>query len=119
MEKKSGNIMRKIFKIFGFTVLAVVFIGTFVFLYQKSQAKPEVFEIQKATVTNIVKKTVATGSVIPRKEIEIKPQVSGIVEEIFILAGQKIRQGDVIARVKLFLIWSTLTMQSHVLIVRS
>ena len=101
MEKKSGNIMRKIFKIFGLTVLAVVFIGTFVFLYQKSQAKPEVFEIQKATVTNIVKKTVATGSVIPRKEIEIKPQVSGIVEEIFILAGKKIKQGDVIARVKI------------------
>jgi len=101
MEKKSGSIMKKIFKIFGLTLLAAVLIGTFVFLYQKSQAKPEVFEIQKATVTNIVKKTVATGSVIPRKEIEIKPQVSGIVEEIFILAGQKIKQGDVIARVKI------------------
>jgi len=101
MEKKSGSIMKKIFKIFGLTLLAVVFVGTFVFLYKKSQAKPEVFEIQKATVTNIVKKTVATGSVIPRKEIEIKPQVSGIVEEIFILAGQKIKQGDVIARVKI------------------
>jgi len=101
MEKKNGNIVKKIFKIFGLTLLAAVFVGTFVFLYQKSQAKPEVFEIQKATVTNIVKKTVATGSVIPRKEIEIKPQVSGIVEEIFILAGQKIKQGDVIARVKI------------------
>jgi len=101
MEKKSGNIVRKIFKIFGLTILAAVFIGTFVFLYQKSQAKPEVYEIQKAQVTNIIKKTVATGSVIPRKEIEIKPQVSGIVEEIFILAGQKIKKGDVLARVKI------------------
>jgi len=101
MEKNSGNIMKKIFKIFGLTVLGAVFIGTFVFLYQKSQAKPELFEIQKAQVTNIVKKTVATGSVVPRKEIEIKPQVSGIVEEIFILAGQKIKKGDVIARVKI------------------
>ena len=101
MEKNNGNIMKKIFKIFGLTLLAVVFIGTFVFLYQKSQAKPEEFEIQKATVTNIIKKTVATGSVIPRKEIEIKPQVSGIVEEIFILAGQKIKKGDIIARVKI------------------
>jgi len=101
MEKKNGSIMKKIFKIFGLTLLGVMFIGTFVFLYKKSQAKPEIFEIQKATVTNIVKKTVATGSVIPRKEIEIKPQVSGIVEEIFILAGQKIKQGDIIARVKI------------------
>jgi len=101
MEKNNGNIMKKIFKIFGFTLLGVVFVGTLVFLYKKSQAKPEIFEIQKAQVTNIVKKTVATGSVIPRKEIEIKPQVSGIVEEIFIVAGQKIKKGDIIARVKI------------------
>jgi len=101
MKKNSGSILRKIFKIFGLTLLAAVFIGTLVFLYQKSQAKPDVYEIQNPKITNIVKKTVATGSVIPRKEIEIKPQVSGIVEEIFILAGQKIKEGDVIARVKI------------------
>lgn len=101
MKKNSGSILRKIVKIFGLTLLAAVFIGTLVFLYQKSQTKPDVYEIQTPKVSNIVKKTVATGSVIPRKEIEIKPQVSGIVEEIFILAGQKIKEGDVIARVKI------------------
>ena len=101
MKKNSGSILRKIFKILGLTVLAAVFVGTLVFLYQKSQKKPDVFEIQTAKITNIVKKTVATGSVIPRKEIEIKPQVSGIVEEIFIVAGQKIKEGDVLARVKI------------------
>ena len=93
--------MKKFFKIFGLTLLAVVFVGTFVFLYKKSQAKPDVFEIQKPLVTNIIKKTVATGSVVPRKEIEIKPQVSGILEELFIEAGKKIKMGDVIARVKI------------------
>ena len=93
--------MKRIAKIIGFTLLAAVFIGTLVFLYKKAQPKPEVFEIQKAKISNIVKKTVATGSVVPRKEIEIKPQVSGIVEEIFILAGKKIKKGDVIARVKI------------------
>jgi len=101
MKKNSGSILRKIFKIFGLIILAAVFIGTLVFLYQKSQKKPDVYEIQTAKITNIVKKTVATGSVIPRKEIEIKPQVSGIVEEIFIVAGQKIKEGDVLARVKI------------------
>ena len=101
MKQSSGSIFKKIAKIFGLTLLLAVFIGTLVFLYQKSQPKPDVFEIQKAQVTNIIKKTVATGSVVPRKEIEIKPQVSGIVEEIFILAGQKIKKGDVIARVKI------------------
>ena len=101
MKQSGGSIFKKIVKIFGLTLLLAVFIGTLVFLYKKSQPKPDVFEIQKAQVTNIVKKTVATGSVVPRKEIEIKPQVSGIVEEIFILAGQKIKKGDVIARVKI------------------
>ena len=101
MKQSSGIIFKKIAKIFGLTLLLAVFIGTLVFLYQKSQPKPDVFEIQKAQVTNIIKKTVATGSVVPRKEIEIKPQVSGIVEQIFILAGQKIKKGDVIARVKI------------------
>ena len=93
--------MKKFVKGLLLTILTSVFIGTFVFLYNKSKPAPEVYEIQKAQVTNIIKKTVATGSVIPRKEIEIKPQVSGIVEEIFILAGQKIKNGDVIARVKI------------------
>ena len=78
-----------------------MFIGTLVFLYKKSQPKIEIFEIQNVQVRDIIKKTVATGSVIPRKEIEIKPQVSGIVEKIFIVAGQKIKNGDVIARVKI------------------
>ena len=93
--------MKRIAKILGLTILVAVFIGTFVFLYKKSQPKPEVYEIAKPQKINIIKKTVATGSVIPRKEIEIKPQVSGIVEEIFIEAGKKIKKGDVIARVKI------------------
>jgi len=93
--------MKKFSRILGLVVLAGIFIGTLVFLWKKSQAKPEKFEVQKAKITNIVKKTVATGSVVPRQEIEIKPQVSGIVEEIFIQAGQNIKKGTVIARVKI------------------
>ena len=53
MKKSSGSIFKKIAKIFGLTLLLAVFIGTLVFLYQKSQPKPDVFEIQKAQVTNI------------------------------------------------------------------
>ncbi len=52
-------------------------------------------------ITNIIKKTVATGSVEPRKEIEIKPQVSGIIEELFIEAGTMVKKGDVLARVNI------------------
>ncbi|MCX6228661.1 MAG: efflux RND transporter periplasmic adaptor subunit [Bacteroidia bacterium] len=101
MSNNGVSIFKKVVKIIGLTLLLAVFIGTLVFLYKKSQPKIEIFEIQNVQVRDIIKKTVATGSVIPRKEIEIKPQVSGIVEKIFIVAGQKIKNGDVIARVKI------------------
>jgi len=93
--------MKKFFKIAGLILLGGLFIGTLVFLYKKSQPKPDVFEIKNPEVTNIIKKTVATGSVEPRKEIEIKPQVSGIVEELFIEPGTMVRKGDILARVNI------------------
>jgi HlyD family secretion protein len=93
--------MRKIIKISLLITILAVFAATIFYLYRKSQEKPVVFKTETPFVTNIIKKTVATGSVIPRKEIEIKPQVSGIVEELFVQAGKPVRQGDVIARVRI------------------
>ena len=71
--------MKLFFKILGLLLIVIVFGGTLVFLYHKSQEKPVIFKTKSPFVTNIIKKTVATGSVVPRKEIEIKPQVSGVV----------------------------------------
>lgn len=88
-------------KIFVFVVVIGAIIGTMFFLYQKSKKKPVVYEIKSPFISNVVKKTVATGTVVPRKEIDIKPQVSGIVEEIFIEAGNQVKKGDLIARVKI------------------
>ena len=93
--------MKTAFKVFIGVIILVIFIGTIVYLYKKSQAKPVIFDTQKPLVTNIVKKTVATGSVLPRREIEIKPQVSGIVEALYVEAGKKVRKGDPIAKVKI------------------
>jgi len=93
--------MKKILKISALVIILAIFVITIVYLYQKSKEKPVVYQTEKPFMTNIIKKTVATGSVIPRKEIEIKPQVSGIVEEIFVQAGKTVRQGDVIARVRI------------------
>ncbi len=93
--------MKKIIKIILAVAILAIFIWTIIFLYQKSKDKPVVFETESPTITNIVKKTVATGSVVPRKEIEIKPQVSGIIQEIYVEAGQMIRKGDKIARVQI------------------
>lgn len=93
--------MKKFFKIFGIVLLIGIFLGTFYFLYTKSKKNPDVFKTQTPKIETIVKKTVATGSVVPRYEIEIKPQVSGIIDEVYREAGEMIKTGDVIARVKI------------------
>lgn len=92
--------MRKIFKVVLLALLAAMFIGTFVFLWMKSRPKETVFTVVTPVVGSIEKKTVATGKVEPRDEVLIKPQINGIVSEVKKIAGEKIRQGEVIAVVK-------------------
>jgi HlyD family secretion protein len=84
----------------------IIFIGgglffTFYFLIKKSQKPDMVFETVNPFDTVIIKKTVATGSVSPRKEVNMKSQVSGIIEKLYIVAGQQVKQGDVIAKIKI------------------
>ncbi len=93
--------MKKVLKIIGAVIVLSVFIYTIYFLYQKSQAKPVTFETAQAFRTEIIKSTMATGSVMPRKEIMIKPQVSGIVEEVYVEEGDMVKKGDLIARIKI------------------
>ena len=92
--------MKLFFKILGLLLVVIVFGGTLVFLYQKSQEKPVIFETRSPFVTDIVRKTVATGSIVPRKEVEIKPQISGILEEIFVEPGDTVKKNDLIARIR-------------------
>jgi HlyD family secretion protein len=93
--------MKKALKILAGVVILSIFVYTIYFLYQKSQAKPVEYETTKAFKAEIIKSTVATGSVVPRKEIMIKPKVSGIVEELYIEAGDMIREGDLLAKIKI------------------
>lgn len=81
-------------------LVALLFVWTFVFLYQKSQPKEITYEIVTPEVADLEKTTVATGKVEPRDEVLIKPQISGIISEVYKEAGQSIRQGEVIAKVK-------------------
>jgi len=93
--------MKKIFRILGIVVLVGAFLGTMFFLYNKSKKKTEAYETKNPFVCNVILKTVATGSVVPRYEIQIKPQVSGIIDELFIEAGDRITKGQVLARIKI------------------
>ena len=70
-------------------------------MYDKSRKKPVVFKTTTPFETSIIRKSVATGSVVPRKEIEIKPQVSGVVEQIYVESGDTIEKGTLIAKIKI------------------
>jgi HlyD family secretion protein len=80
-------------------ILAAAFVGTLYFLWKKSEKKPVAYASASPFVASIVKKAVATGSVVPRVEIAIKPQVSGIVDQLFVEPGQRVAKGDPIAQV--------------------
>jgi len=91
--------LKKIFFAVVLLLLVATFAGTFWFLWSKSQEDPVVFSAREPFKADIVQKTVATGSVVPRKEVAIKPQVSGIVDELYVEPGQAVQEGALIAKV--------------------
>lgn len=92
--------MKKAFKIIGIVLVAIIFLGTFVFLYQKSQPKETVYDILEVDHKDISRTTVLTGTIEPRTEVAVKPQINGIIAELYKEAGQTVKQGEVIAKVK-------------------
>jgi HlyD family secretion protein len=93
--------MKKIFRFLGIAILIAAFGGTLVFLYNKSKKNDDFYENKNPFYSDVVMKTVATGSVVPRYEIEIVPQVSGIIDELYVEAGDKISKGQTVARIKI------------------
>lgn len=92
--------MKKYLKVIIAAIVVLIFIGTFVFLYEKSKPQPVVYDEFTPKVTDISKTTVITGSIEPRDEVEVKPQISGIITEIYKEAGEMVKSGEVIAKVK-------------------
>lgn len=82
-------------------IILGMFVGTGYFLYQKSEEPPIVYETDQPFKTDIIKKTIATGSIVPRKEIALKSQVSGVVDELYLEEGENVKVGDLIARIKI------------------
>lgn len=76
-------------------------IGTTYYLYQKEQKPKEVFKTENPVFMDIIKKTVATGTIEPRREVLVKPQVSGIIEKIYFKPGDIVKKGDVIAKIRI------------------
>lgn len=87
-------------KIIAVCVVALVFVGTFVFLWLKSQPKEVEYNEFEPKVADLRKTTVLTGKIEPRNEVEVKPQISGIITQLMKEAGDKVEAGEVIAKVK-------------------
>ena len=96
----NNQLVKKIKRIVLLSIVGLAVVGTFVFLWKKAQ--PEVIEYEIVTPERgtVETKTVATGNVEPRYEILIKPQISGIISEVLKEAGQRVTEGEIIAKVK-------------------
>ena len=92
--------MKKYSKLIIAVIIALIFIGTFVFLWQKSQPKEVVYNEFTPQLDSIQKTTIITGKIEPRNEVNIKPQISGIISELLKEPGDYVNAGDVIAKVK-------------------
>jgi HlyD family secretion protein len=87
-------------KIIIFSIIGIAFIAVLIWFGKMNSKSPIEYDTEKPFKTNIVKKTVATGKVTPLEEIEIKPQISGIIDKIFLEEGVHVKKGDLIARIR-------------------
>jgi HlyD family secretion protein len=77
------------------------FVATLIFLYRKSEARPVVYQTATPAVMDLVKKTVAPGAIVPRREVTIKPRVSGIVEKLYVQPGDHVKDKALIAKIEI------------------
>ena len=92
--------MKKSVTIFTLIFIVVTFTGAMYYLYSKNAEDPVVYETEKPSTETIIKKTVATGSILPLEEVLIKPNISGVIQEIYVKGGDIVNQGDLIAKIK-------------------
>jgi len=93
--------MKRFLIVLVFLLFIAAFLGTVAFLYNKSQEPPVVFETTEPFRADIVKKTVATGSIVPRREVALKSQVPGVVDELFVEEADGVELGALVARIRL------------------
>ena len=92
--------MKKFLKILLAAILVALFGGTFYYLWRNSRPKEVSYEEIHAERADIRKTTVVTGKIQPRDEVNIKPQINGIIAELYKEAGQPVAAGEVIAKLK-------------------
>ena len=86
------------YSLIAFILFGVLFAAAY-FIKSNSTASIT-YETQTALITSIEKKTVATGKVVPEDEVEVKPQVQGILESLFVEEGDFVQEGQLLAKIK-------------------
>ncbi len=92
--------MKRIGTIITLAVIVILFVLGIRYIYLKDKKDPVVYKVEAPYIHTIIKKTVATGSIVPKEEVLIKPNISGIIAEIFVEAGEYVEAGDLLAKVK-------------------
>ena len=92
--------MKKAVKYIITALIALFVIGTFVFLYKQSRPKEVRYQELEAALMDIQRTTVVTGKIVPRNEVNVKPQINGIIAEIYKKAGEQVQENEVIAKLK-------------------
>ncbi len=92
--------MKKSVTIFILAFIVVTFSAAMYYLYSKNAEDPVVYKTEKPSTKTIIKKTVATGSILPVEEVFIKPNISGVIQEVYVKGGDIIKKGDLIAKIK-------------------
>ncbi|WP_299122219.1 HlyD family efflux transporter periplasmic adaptor subunit [uncultured Winogradskyella sp.] len=101
--------MKRTKTVIALILIVVVFGAALYYLWDKNQENPITYTTESPTEETIIVKTVATGSIVPKEEILIKPNISGVIEEVFIEAGEYVKQGDLIAQIRVIPNVSNLT----------
>jgi HlyD family secretion protein len=79
------------------------------YIWQKDREDPITYTTEQPTKETIIKETVATGSIVPKEEVSIKPNISGVIDKIHVEAGDLVKAGDLIADIKVVPNVSSLT----------
>jgi HlyD family secretion protein len=90
----------KILKYIGITLLILGSLFAAAYFIKTNNKSVITYETQTPFTTSIENKTVVTGKVIPEDEVEIKPQIQGIIETIFVEEGDLVNTGDLLAKIK-------------------
>ncbi|MEM9888486.1 MAG: HlyD family efflux transporter periplasmic adaptor subunit [Bacteroidota bacterium] len=93
--------MRKWFFIIGILVFLISFIGLWTYFSSQNDKREGEIETTKAFVTDITEKIVATGAINPRKEVMVKAQISGVIDELYVEPGDLVTKGQRLARIEL------------------